>query len=88
MQKAIKTLSINILLTMLLNFSNVQNINVTGTVNDSISKQALPNATITIKAISNNNFSVSAITSRPSNLSGDDLKTMLSLLQNGKYLST
>ncbi len=62
MKKAILKLTATLLLAFLLNAGYAQNIKVTGSVNDNISKQVLPNATVTIKSIGDNKFSTSVIT--------------------------
>lgn len=53
---------IAIALTCLINSSNAQSIKITGTVSDNITKQVLPNATVIIKNINDNNFSTSVVT--------------------------
>jgi hypothetical protein len=62
MKKVMMKITAAIWLTCLINNSHAQNIKITGAVNDNISKQALPNATVTIKAINNGNFNTSVIT--------------------------
>jgi hypothetical protein len=62
MKKTILKLTATLLLAFLLNAGYAQSIKVTGAVNDNISKQVLPNATVTIKSIGNNKFSTSAVT--------------------------
>jgi Outer membrane protein beta-barrel family/Carboxypeptidase regulatory-like domain len=62
MKKAIMKITAAIWLTCLINNSYAQTIKVTGAVNDNISKQVLPNATVTIKSISDNKFNTSVIT--------------------------
>jgi Outer membrane protein beta-barrel family/Carboxypeptidase regulatory-like domain len=62
MQTAIIKMVTVILLTCMLNIAYAQTIKVTGTVNDNISKQVLPNATVIVKSVTNNNFSASVIT--------------------------
>lgn len=62
MKKAIIKTITPLVLTCLINSSIAQSIKITGTVNDNISKQVLPNATVTIKNINDNNFHTSAVT--------------------------
>jgi hypothetical protein len=62
MKKAMMKITAAIWLTCLINNSYAQTIKVTGAVNDNISKQVLPNATVTIKSISDNKFNTSVIT--------------------------
>jgi Carboxypeptidase regulatory-like domain len=62
MKKAIMKITAAIWLTCLINNSYAQTIKVTGAVNDNISKQVLPNATVTVKSVSDNKFNTSVIT--------------------------
>jgi hypothetical protein len=62
MKKAFMKITTIIWLVSLINNSYAQTIKVTGAVNDNISKQVLPNATVTIKSIGDNKFSTSVIT--------------------------
>ena len=43
-------------------FSNAQIVKVTGFINDALSKQALPNATVSVKGKTNTNFKVAVTT--------------------------
>ncbi len=61
MKKAIiKTITV-LALTCLIFNGIAQSIKITGTVNDYISKQVLPNATVTVKSINDNNFNTAAV---------------------------